>query len=95
LGAGGGGNGVEGGADFVVVTLAVGSQIDRTGASDKQWFAQMLFELLHLVAECALGNRQLIGGLDKTQVPRHRLKSAQGQQRRKVIVQCQLSAPTG
>lgn len=56
LGACGGGDGIEGWADFVVVLLAVGGQIDRTGASDKQGFAQVLLKLLHLMAQRALSH---------------------------------------
>jgi hypothetical protein len=47
----------------------------------------MLFELLHLVAQGALGHRQFLPGLDETQVPGHRLEGAQTQQGREIGVQ--------
>ena len=48
----------------------------------------MLFEFLHLMAEGALGHRQFGGSLDKTQMPGHGFKGAQGQEWGKVLVQC-------
>jgi hypothetical protein len=56
--------------------LAVCRQIDRAGTSDKQWFTQMLFELLHLMAQGALGHGQFLRCLDKAQVPGHGFKGA-------------------
>ncbi|MNF85330.1 hypothetical protein D3C84_677190 [compost metagenome] len=92
---GGEGDGGEGRLNLPVVGCPGWCQIDSPGAADKQPLIEELFQFLHLMADCTLGHRQFIGGLDETQMTRHGLEGAQGHQGRQILVQFHSAGPLG
>ena len=53
--------------------------------AQKQAYAQGVFQHAQLLADRAMGDMQLIGGLAHAAQPRHGLKSAQRRQRRQTV----------